>query len=595
MKAILGLNAYHADSSACILIDGKLVACVEEERFRRIKHWAGFPSESIRYCLSSAGISLDQVSRVAVNSNSGSNLGRKLGYILSHRPAVSLLLRKLRTRLRRSSIKDQLIQSFPEETFTGKISCVGHHLSHLASGYYAGPFDEAVSVSIDGFGDFASAAWGHARNGKIDVISQIWFPHSMGIFYQAITQYLGFPNYGDEYKVMGLASYGRPTYANAMRNIVKLADDGKYELNLGFFRHGREVIEYSWAEGMPVFETLYTQELEDLLGPARQTHEKLDQRHKDIARSAQWMYEQAFFHLLNSAYEHCGCKNLVLAGGCAMNSVANGRITSNAPFRNIYVQSAAGDAGGAVGAAFVAAAKGTDEGIDRGQMPHASWGPSFDDNEIAGILSSRGSDLDDSACTVTKIEAEGVLCTTVAQAIADGLVVGWFQGRMEWGPRALGNRSILGDPRRVDMKDILNLKIKRRESFRPFAPSILRDRVLEWFEQDDDVPFMMKVLQIRESKRSRVPAVTHVDGSGRVHTVTSETNPLFFKLIESFDTLTGIPIVLNTSFNENEPIVCRPEDALDCFIRTSMDLLVLGAYLIRRQDECIIGNMHNLV
>ncbi|MCZ6675186.1 MAG: carbamoyltransferase [Verrucomicrobia bacterium] len=586
MKAILGLNAYHADSSACIVVDGKLVACVEEERFRRVKHWAGFPAESIRYCLSAAGIRLNQVSQLAVNSGSGSNLCRKFGYTLFHRPTVSLLLGKFRTHLRRSRIKDQLMRSFPSETFTGKIIRVEHHLAHLASAYYAGPFDEAVAVSIDGFGDFASAAWGHAGDGKINLISQIWFPHSMGVFYQAVTQYLGFPDYGDEYKVMGLASYGQPTYASEMRNIVRLVDGGRYELNLSFFRHGRDEIDYSWAEGTPVFETLYTRELEDLLGPARQKHEKLDQRHKDIARSAQWMYEQALFHLLNSAYEQCECKNLVLAGGCAMNSVANGRITSNAPFRNIYVQSAAGDAGGAVGAAFAAAARDCDEGIDRGQMPHAFWGPGFDDSEIADILSARRNDLGDSACTVTRIDAEDALCRAVAQSIANGLVVGWFQGRMEWGPRALGNRSILGDPRRADMKDILNSKIKRRESFRPFAPSILRDKVVDWFEQDDDVPFMMKVLQIRESKRRQVPAVTHVDGSGRLHTVTAEANPLFFKLIKEFDSLTGVPIVLNTSFNENEPIVCRPEEAFDCFMRTNMDILVLGDYLIRRQDEC---------
>jgi carbamoyltransferase len=536
--------------------------------------------------LSAANIGLDQISQVAVNSDSGSNLRRKLEYTLFHRFTVSLLLGKLKTRLRRSSIKDRLLQSFPKEKFIGRIVPVEHHLAHLASAYYAGPFDEAVAVSIDGFGDFASAAWGYARDGKIELIKKVWFPHSMGIFYQAMTQYLGFPSYGDEYKVMGLASYGKPAFTKEMRKIVRLVGGGKYELNLGFFRHGREEIDYSWAEGMPVFETLYTRELEDLLGPARQAHERLDQRHKDIARSTQWMYEQALYHVLNWAHKDYECKNLVLAGGCAMNSVANGRISSNAPFRNIYVQSAAGDAGGAVGAAFVTAARDGEEGIERGQMPHASWGPSFDDNEIAGSLSSRGGDLDDSACTVTRIDTDDILCRTAAQAIANGLVVGWFQGRMEWGPRALGNRSILGDPRRADMKDILNLKIKRRESFRPFSPSILRDKVSEWFEQDDDVPFMMKVLQIRESKRRRVPAVTHVDGSGRVQTVTSEANPLFFQLIQAFDALTDVPIVLNTSFNENEPIVCRPEEALDCFIRTNMDLLVLGGYLIRRKDDC---------
>ncbi len=584
MKAILGLNAYHADSSACIVVDGKLVACVVEERFRRIKHWAGFPSESIRYCLSAANIGLNQVSQVAINTDSGSNLRRKLGYTLSHHPSISLLLGKLKARLRRSSIKKQLMQSLSTQTFNGGVFPVEHHLAHLASAYYAGPFDEAVAVSIDGFGDFASAAWGHAKDGKIDLISQIWFPHSMGIFYQAITQYLGFPDYGDEFKVMGLASYGKPVYADEMRKVVELVDAGKYELNLDFFRHAQEEIDFTWTDGMPEFQTLYTQKLENLLGPARLKHEKIEQRHQDIASSAQWMYEQALFHLLSSAYEHCECKNLVLAGGCAMNSVANGRITSNVPFKNVYIQSASGDAGGAVGAAFVAAARGGDAGFERGQMPHASWGPSFDDSEISDILSSREGELDDSDCTVTRIDVEDILCRTVAQAIANGLVVGWFQGRMEWGPRALGNRSILGDPRRVEMKEILNSKIKRRESFRPFAPSILRDKVIDWFEQDDDVPFMMKVLQIRESKRRKVPAVTHVDGSGRVHTVTLEANPLFFKLIEAFDSLTGVPIILNTSFNENEPIVCRPDEALDCFMRTNMDLLVLGGHLIWRQD-----------
>jgi len=542
MKAILGLNAYHADSSACIVVDGKLVACVEEERFRRIKHWAGFPSESIRYCLSAANIGLNQVSQVAINTDSGSNLRRKLGYTLSHHPSISLLLGKLKARLRRSSIKKQLTRSFSTQTFNGGVFPVEHHLAHLASAYYAGPFNEAVAVSIDGFGDFASAAWGHAKDGKIDLISQIWFPHSMGIFYQAITQYLGFPDYGDEFKVMGLASYGKPVYADEMRKVVELVDAGKYELNLDFFRHAQEEIDFTWTDGMPEFQTLYTRKLENLLGPARLKHEKIEQRHQDIASSAQWMYEQALFHLLSSAYEHCEC------------------------------------------AAFVAAARGGDAGFERGQMPHASWGPSFDDSEISDILSSREGELDDSDCTVTRIDVEDILCRTVAQAIANGLVVGWFQGRMEWGPRALGNRSILGDPRRVEMKEILNSKIKRRESFRPFAPSILRDKVIDWFEQDDDVPFMMKVLQIRESKRRKVPAVTHVDGSGRVHTVTSEANPLFFKLIEAFDSLTGVPIILNTSFNENEPIVCRPDEALDCFMRTNMDLLVLGGHLIWRQD-----------
>ncbi|GMQ83118.1 MAG: carbamoyltransferase [Rhodothermia bacterium] len=585
MSVILGLNAYHADSSACIVVDGKLVACAEEERFRRVKHWAGFPTKSIQYCLSASGVSLERDIQVAVNSNSKANLSRKIGYILSHRSEVSMLLGKLKNRRRHSDIPEKLAASFPERRFADRVHNVEHHLAHLASAYFAGSWDEAIAVSFDGFGDFASAAWGHAINGNIKLIDHVWFPHSMGIFYQAITQFLGFPAYGDEYKVMGLASYGRPTYVDEMLEVVELADGGKYVLDLKYFRHARENISYSWAGGAPEFETLYTRELEELLGPARNCGEELVQRHSDIARSAQWMYEQAFFHFLNSRYEQFQCANLVLAGGCAMNSVANGRITSHTPFENVYVQSAAGDAGGALGAAFVAASESGDSKVDRGQMPHAFWGPEFSEDAMATLLASGREDLDIRNCRISKIENENALCEIAAAAIRDGLVVGWFQGRMEWGPRSLGNRSILCDPRRADMKDILNKKIKRRESFRPFAPSVLREKVHDWFEQDDDVPFMMKVFQVKESKQSLIPAVTHVDGSGRLQTVTRKDSSLYYKLISEFEYLTGVPMVLNTSFNENEPIVCRPDEALACFLRTDMDLLILGHTIIRRTSK----------
>ena len=585
MSVILGLNAYHADSSACVVVDGKLLACVEEERLRRTRHWAGFPTESIRYCISAAGIDLNQRIHVAVNSDSTANLGRKIVYALSHPPALSMLPAKLKTRRNRSSALKQLAAAFPERKFSSRAYNVEHHLSHLASAYFAGPWDEAVAVSIDGFGDFSSAAWGHAIDGEINLVDQIWFPHSMGVFYQAITQYLGFPDYGDEYKVMGLAPYGKPAYIDEMREIVRLGDEGKYFLNLAYFRHARENISYSWAGGAPKFEPLYTHELEKLFGPARKRDDVLDSRHKDIARSAQWMYEEALSHLLNSVYAKYNCKNLVLAGGCAMNSVANGRITTITPFENVYIQSAAGDAGGAVGAAFVAASEIDSRNPERGQMLHAFWGPDFSDDTMSTMLASRRSELDSTNCEITSMDDDDVLCGIVAKAIADGLVVGWFQGRMEWGPRALGNRSILCDPRRADMKDTLNLKIKRRESFRPFAPSVLREKVRDWFEQDDDVPFMMKVLQIKESKRSLIPAVTHVDGSGRLQTVTSKNNPLYYKLIRKFESVTSIPMLLNTSFNENEPIVCRPDEALACFLRTDMDLLVLGRTIIRRDPQ----------
>jgi carbamoyltransferase len=329
---------------------------------------------------------------------------------------------------------------------------------------------------------------------------------------------------------------------------------------------------------------LYSAELIALLGPARGRDEPLDDRHRDIARSAQALYEEAFFNLLCRLHERYGLPNLTVAGGCGMNSVANGKIALHTPFRDVYVQAAAGDAGGAIGAAFIVARQYGTVPV-RGQMPHAYWGPHYSSREVSEVLRVREPELAASGCKVERAADDDALCARVAQYIANGEVVGWFQGRMEWGPRALGNRSILGDPRRADMKDILNSKIKRRESFRPFAPSVLREAVVEWFEQDQDVPFMMQVFQIRADKRALIPAVTHVDGSGRLQTVSAGVNPLYHKLISRFFELTSVPMVLNTSFNENEPVVCRPEEALDCFLRTNMDVLVMEDFVCRRSSH----------
>jgi carbamoyltransferase len=396
---------------------------------------------------------------------------------------------------------------------------------------------------------------------------------------------LGFPNYGDEYKVMGLAPYGQPRFMGEMRRIVRLQPGGSFTINLDMFRHHREKVPYEWENGEPTVGRLFTTALEELLGPARQKNEELTQRHNDIARSTQAMYEEAFFHLLNALHRKHGIDNLALAGGCAMNSVANGKVFARSPFKRVYVQSAAGDAGGAIGAAFHVWQAVSESGVDQKfVMDHAYWGPGYSNGQIKGLLESKGAELKAAACHVQRLDDEAQLCRHTAGAIAEGKVIGWFQGRMEWGPRALGNRSIVCDPRRADMKDILNLKIKRRESFRPFAPSILREAVREWFETDDDVPFMMQVYQFRPEKRAQVPAVTHVDGSGRLQTVTRDTNPRYYRLIEAFRDLTGVPMVLNTSFNENEPVVCKPEEALDCFLRTRMDVLVLGEYVVSREN-----------
>ena len=595
---ILGLNAYHGDASACLLRDGDIVAAAEEERFRRIKHWAGFPSEAIRYCLQEAGVTLGEIQHVAVNSDPSASFLKKLSYTLQRRPDIALILDRVRNQSKRHSIESELATAFPASNFKGAVHRVEHHLAHLASCFLVSPFREATVVSVDGFGDFASAAWGVGRDNDIAIEGRVYFPHSLGVFYQAMTQFLGFPYYGDEYKVMGLAPYGVPKYLPQMREIVHLLDDGSFSLDTSYFRHHKEKIPYEWEGGSPYVGTLFSLALEELLGPSRSKDEPLTDRHRDIARSTQAIYEEAFFHLLRTLHARHGVDSITVAGGCGMNSVANGKVRRETPYKRVYIQSAAGDAGGAIGAALQIWQRVTDKqqacrkyglstlegdpGLGRAIMDHAFLGPSFNDAEISSLIEQRSEDISNEGCQFRRINDELELCKKTAEAVSRGEVIGWFQGRMEWGPRALGNRSIVCDPRRSDMKGILNSKIKRRESFRPFAPSILKEHVAGWFEEDGDVPFMMQVYQIREEKRPIIPAVTHVDGSGRLQTVYRQTNPLYWQLIDAFRELTGVPMVLNTSFNENEPVVCRPEEALDCFLRTKMDLLVLGHWHIKR-------------
>lgn len=595
---ILGLNAYHGDASACLISDGQIIAAAEEERFRRVKHWAGFPSEAIRYCLQEGGVGLDQIDHVAINSDPSANLLKKLTYTIWARPSLSMILDRVRNQKERQSVQAELGRAFPKMSFNGRVHRVEHHLAHLASSFLVSPFKESVVVSVDGFGDFSSAAWGVGAGSEIRIDGRVYFPHSLGVFYQAMTQFIGFPHYGDEYKVMGLAPYGQPCHMAAMREIVLLNEDGSFQLNTRYFRHHNERFNYEWSGGSPTVGTLYSPALCELLGPARTGEEPLTDRHRDLARSVQAMYEEAFFHLLTKLHQRYQIDSIALAGGCAMNSVANGKIRRMSPFKRVYAQAAAGDAGGAIGAASIVWHKldkhstqanfytsqvlAGDAVPNRFVMEHASWGPAATEVEIDSIVEERKADLKAQCCQTIAIDDEAELCKRVAKAVADGLVVGWFQGRMEWGPRALGNRSIVGDPRRANMKDILNLKIKRRESFRPFAPSILREHVADWFEEEADVPFMMQVFQIKEDKRPLVPAVTHVDGSGRLQTVHRLANPRYWRLIETFRELTGVPMVLNTSFNENEPVVCRPVEALDCFLRTKMDVLVLGRRIIER-------------
>ncbi|CAN5804739.1 carbamoyltransferase [soil metagenome] len=579
---VLGLNAYHADAAAALVVDGRLTAAVEEERFRRIKHWAGFPSESLAWCLREAALELADVDVVAVNRDPRANLGRKLVYTLRHRPRPALVRDRLRNARRIGELEELLSRAAPgARGFRGRIRNVEHHLAHQASAFLVSPFREAVLLSLDGFGDFASASWGLGREGGMRIDGRILFPHSLGIFYLALTQFLGFPKYGDEYNVMGLAPYGEPRYMEAMRTIVRAEPVGEYRLDLGYFRHHREDLGYRWEGGAPTVERHYTRALEDLLGPARGESEELDRRHFDIARSAQARFEEVALAMLRALHSRYGVDAVVLSGGAAMNSVANGKVIGETPFARAFAPPAPGDAGGAVGAALIAWQEAS--GSTRPPpMEHSYYGPGYDRDSLRRALDEAGPRLEAGGCECREAASDEALCAQVAGRIADGEVLGWVQGRMELGPRALGNRSILCDPRRADMREVLNAKIKLREPFRPFAPSILREAMGEWFEVDDDVPFMMKVYQIRKEKRSRIPAVTHVDGSGRPHTVTARANPLYHRLIAAFAERTGVPMVLNTSFNENEPIVNRPEEALDCFLRTEMDALALGSFVVTK-------------
>jgi carbamoyltransferase len=588
---ILGLNAYHGDSAACLFVDGKLIAAAAEERFRRIKHWAGLPTTAINYVLEEGKISLGEVDHIAINRKPGVNNLRRLGFVLTHWPHPKLMAQKIKSIRSAASVKETLEAHYGIE-IKAELHQVEHHLAHLASAYLVSGFDEAACISVDGFGDFTSTAFGVGQGSDLKIDSRVYFPHSLGIFYSALTQFLGFPRYGDEDKVMGLAPYGEPNFLEPLREIVRIRPDGSFRLNVRYFRHHAAKFSYSWKDCAPEVGTLYRRALIDLLGPARKPDEPLEQKHKDIARSVQATYEKAFFALLQALHKQHPSDNLAVAGGCAMNSVANGKVYRRTPFKKMYLPAAAGDAGGAIGAAAYVQAQISDQrsavsgqanlSSDLRPLISAYLGPESNEEEIHAMIDWKKKGLSDAGCTTSYIGDEEELLKKTAQAIADGKIVGWFQGRMEWGPRALGNRSILADPRNAGIKDVLNEKIKRRESFRPFAPSILREEVAEWFETDDDVPFMTKVFQIRAKYRDMIPAVIHVDGTGCLQTVHKETNPRYYRLIEHFRDLTGVPLVLNTSFHENEPVVCYPEEALDCFLRAEMDLLVVGNFWIAR-------------
>ena len=575
MTAILGLNAYHGDAAAALVVDGELIAAAEEERFNRIKHVAGFPSLAAQWCLSEGGIRAEELDHIAVSRDPKANVGQKLLRTLRHGTSPRYVKERLQNAAKIRDVKSALADSLGIDSgaLPAKVHNVEHHQAHVASAFLVSPFDEAAVLSVDGFGDFCSTMTAVGRGNAFEVRDRVLFPHSLGIFYGAITQWLGFPHYGDEGKVMGLAPFGAPDeYLEAMRDVVRISGD-MFELNLEYFLHHDQGVDMTWDRGSPTVDRLYSDKLLELLGPARERGEDLTVRHENVAAAMQRRLEEVYLHIVTRLQETTGTTNLCLAGGVALNAVANGRIRPETGFDGLYVQPAAGDSGTAVGAAYYVWNQALHEPRSF-VMSHAYTGPEYTDEELVAAFTA-------SDVQFRRLD-DDELFSSVARYIADGSVVGWFQGRMEFGPRALGHRSILADPRRHDMKDILNARIKQREPFRPFAPSILAHATDQWFDQSYSSPFMVLVYRTNADKREAIPAVNHVDDTGRVQTVERDVAPRYYRLIEEFDKLTGVPILLNTSFNENEPIVRTPQEAVDTFLKTHMDVLVLGNYVATR-------------
>jgi carbamoyltransferase len=575
---ILGLNMFHADASAAIVQDGEIVFAIAEERLNRIKHYAGFPALAIKACLNAAGAKITDVDHVAVGQDSDANLSKKVQYALTNPTKILnfIKLRKrkqamhdLRTLMGKALDVDFLALNFQEHHLE-------HHIAHIASAYYCSPWERAAGFSYDGSGDFVSTMMARCEGNEIEVLDRVYLPHSLGSFYTMVCEFIGYKKYGDEGKVMGLAPYGKDTYCNQLAEIVGL-QNGKFHLNLEYFKplgsnQGMQVL----ADGTVELAPHFSRQMEKLFGPPREPHAEITQRDMDLAYAMQHVFEEVFFHLLNDLHQHVPVEKLVMAGGCALNSVANGKLFSRTPFLQTYIQPAAGDEGLAIGAALH-----TYHSVlkqpRRDELKSSYLGSEFSDDQIERELKGAG-------LRYRKLAREPLL-DSVSTQVATGNVVGWFQGRMEWGPRALGNRSILAHPGRSDMKDVLNARIKRREWFRPFAPSILADRQSDYFEHDHPSPFMLHVYKIRPEKRAQLCAVNHVDDTGRLQTVSQEENGLYYDLIHAFERKTGIPVILNTSFNENEPIVCAPSEAIDCFKRTRMDALAIGSFLSLKSEN----------
>jgi carbamoyltransferase len=566
---ILGVNAFHADASAAVFQDGQLVGAMEEERLNRLKHWAGLPVLSARACLEG-----EQPDHIAISRDPKVHLAGKLIRI-ALRPAKWGKLASRASNAANVTRAHATLRAEGIGTDSTTPHFVEHHRAHLASAFFCSPFEEAAVVSIDGFGDFSSVMWGVGRGNRIDVKGAVTFPHSLGLFYTAFTQFLGFPKYGDEYKMMGLSAYGEKRFVGQVRDVVRTAGD-QVRLNLSYFVHHSNGVEMTWDDCEPKIGTVYSNKLAQVFGSPRVARTEITQRDMDLAASVQAVLEENYFALLNFIQKQTGQSVVCLAGGVALNCVANGMIFERTDFRDVYVQPAAHDAGTSIGSALYV----QHQILQKPRtfvMRDVYYGPEYSDKEVESAIEAAG-------CQFHKLAEPDLIDRTVDQ-IADGKIVGWFQGRMEFGPRALGNRSILADPRRKDMKDTLNSRIKYREPFRPFCPSILAERVEDYFETNYPSPFMVTAYRIKQQQRDRIPAVTHGDGTGRLQTVERGVNPLYWKLIRRFEEVTGVPVLLNTSFNENEPIVHTPTQAIDCFLRTRMDILSIGSYILYKEEN----------
>jgi carbamoyltransferase len=561
---ILGISCYYHDAAACLMRDGEIVAAAQEERFTRKRHDQDFPVNAIKYCLREAGITIDQVDHVGFYDKPLIKFERILEQYVATWPRSFLSFHKaIPLWLRQKLWIPHTIKK--ELGYEGDVLMIEHHLSHAASAYTVSPFDEAAIITVDGVGEWATSTMGHGQGKDIHLFREIRFPHSLGLLYSALTYYLGFKVNSAEYKVMGLAPYGEPKYYDQFLELISIADDGSFKMNMKYFAY-----DYGLRMTNRKFEKLFGR-------PVREPESKLEQFHKDMAASGQKVTEEIVLRMARHVHEVTGSRNLCMAGGVALNCVANGRVLRETPFEEIYIQPAAGDAGGAVGVAAYLY-NNIFGGEREHRMEHAYLGPGYSTEEIRRYLD--GNDI-----VYTEMPDEDRLIESTVAAIEDQKVIGWFQGRMEFGPRALGSRSILADARNPKNQDVVNMKIKFRESFRPFAPSVLEEKVSDWFELDKPSPYMLLVAQVREDKRE-IPSVTHVDGSARIQTVDPDTNPLYYRLIKRFDEKTGCPVIINTSFNvRGEPIVCTPHDGYMCFMRTNMDVLVMDRFIMRKEDQ----------